>query len=106
MPHVMAAIDVLAHCPIEPEAFGLILIEAMACARPIVTVPVGGIPEVVDDGENGLLVAPRNATRIADALSRLIDDPALARWLGSGGAADRRGAIQLLISDGRSGTVL
>lgn len=85
MPNVMASIDALAHCPIEPEAFGLILIEAMACARPIVTVPVGGIPEVVFDGVNGLLVPPGDVVKIAEALSRSIDDPALAGRLGESG---------------------
>jgi glycosyltransferase involved in cell wall biosynthesis len=84
-PNLMAGLDVLAHCPIEPEAFGLVLIEAMACGRPVVTVPSGGIKEIVSHGVNGLLAPVGDSAGIASAISRLIQDPGLARRLGEAG---------------------
>ena len=54
----------------------------MLCALPIVTTPVGSILEAVSDGETALVVPPKDATALAAAISRLLDDPALAAHLG------------------------
>ena len=81
----MAGIDLLAHSPVEPEAFGLVLIEAMACERPIVSVSLGGIPEVVHHGRNGLLARPGHALEIAAGIARIIEDPDLGRRMGKAG---------------------
>jgi glycosyltransferase involved in cell wall biosynthesis len=59
------------------------LLEAMACGLAVVTTPVTGIPEVLRDGENGLLVPPGDPAALADAIARLMDDPALAHRLGA-----------------------
>jgi glycosyltransferase involved in cell wall biosynthesis len=64
------------------------LLEAMAAGRPVVATRVGGNPEVVVDGETGLLVPPRDPRALADAVLRLLGDPALAGRLGE--AARRR----------------
>ena len=64
-----------------------VLMEAMACRVPVVTTAVSGIPELVRDGENGLIVAPDEATELADAVHRLIKDPDLARQLAERGAS-------------------
>ena len=56
-----------------------VLAEAMAAGTPVVTTPISGIPEIVRDGENGLLVAPDDPTAVADAVVRLREDRALAR---------------------------
>jgi glycosyltransferase involved in cell wall biosynthesis len=58
---------------------GSVLIEAAACGLPIAATTAGGIPEVVEDGETGLLVLPRRPEALAQAILRLCDDPALAR---------------------------
>jgi glycosyltransferase involved in cell wall biosynthesis len=58
------------------------ILQAMLCALPIVTTPVGSILEAVSDGETALVVPPKDATALAAAISRLLDDPALAAHLG------------------------
>ena len=60
-----------------------VLVEAMACGLPVVTTGISGIPEVVKDGVNGLLVPTENAQALADALLRIGRDQALARRLAS-----------------------
>jgi glycosyltransferase involved in cell wall biosynthesis len=62
-----------------------VLVEAMACGVPVVTTGVSGIPELVRDGENGLLVPPDDPAALAAALARLHRDPALAAELGRRG---------------------
>jgi glycosyltransferase involved in cell wall biosynthesis len=63
-----------------------VIVEAMAAGLPVVTTPVSGIPEIVEDGVNGLLVEPDDAERLADALLRLYADPGAA---GSSGGCRR-----------------
>jgi glycosyltransferase involved in cell wall biosynthesis len=58
------------------------LLEAMAMRRAVVATPVGAIPELVDDGVNGILVPPGDAAALADALERLLADPPLRQRLG------------------------
>lgn len=67
------------------EAFGLVLVEAGFCFRPVVATRVGGVAEVVADGETGLLVPPDDVPALAQALQRLADDPALRTRLGQAG---------------------
>jgi glycosyltransferase involved in cell wall biosynthesis len=62
-----------------------VIVEAMACGTPVVTTPISGIPEVVRDGVNGLLVAPDDPPALADAILRLWRDPELARSIGARG---------------------
>ncbi|HEX9373663.1 MAG TPA: glycosyltransferase, partial [Roseiflexaceae bacterium] len=67
---------------IWPEPFGIVVIEAMASGRPVVGSRIGGIPDLVADGETGLLVPPGNPTALRDALARLLDDPELRERMG------------------------
>jgi glycosyltransferase involved in cell wall biosynthesis len=69
----------------EAESFGMTLIEAMACARPVVGSAVGGIPYVIHDEENGLLVPPGDAETLAAACRRLLTDDDLCARLASNG---------------------
>jgi glycosyltransferase involved in cell wall biosynthesis len=67
------------------EAQGISLLEAMARQRPVVASAVGGIPEVVTDGESGLLVPPADPVGLADALVRVARSPVLREQLGEAG---------------------
>jgi glycosyltransferase involved in cell wall biosynthesis len=66
--------------PSLAEPLGSSLLDAMAYGLPIVALAAGGVPEVVEDGQNGLLVAPDD---FAEAVLRLLEDPALAARLGT-----------------------
>jgi glycosyltransferase involved in cell wall biosynthesis len=65
------------------DAFPLALVEAMACGLPIVATRVGGIPEIVSDKENGLLVEPRNFHQLYEAIAALVADNGLSHSLGN-----------------------
>jgi glycosyltransferase involved in cell wall biosynthesis len=67
------------------EGLPTVLVEAAACARPIVTCAVPGCREVVRDGDNGFLVPPRDPAALAAALGRLIGDAQLRRRMGERG---------------------
>src|SRR2546427_4843760 len=67
------------------EGLGTSLLDAMACSRAIAATRAGGIPEVVVDGENGLLVPPRDHAAMARAIVRLLTDQALRRHMGEAG---------------------
>jgi glycosyltransferase involved in cell wall biosynthesis len=83
--NVLDAVDVLIH-PSSIDAFPTALIEAGAARVPIVTTNVGGIPEIVTDGENGILIdAPPEAGALADALASLLAQPELRKRLGEEG---------------------
>jgi len=72
-------------CPSVYEPFGLINLEAMACEIPVVASAVGGILEVVEDGETGVLVEPGRPDALAAAIRALLEDPARGRAMGRAG---------------------
>jgi glycosyltransferase involved in cell wall biosynthesis len=76
--------ELLVH-PARWEGFGLVLLEAMLAGLPVVACRVSAIPEVVADGESGLLVPPDDPEALAAALERVLADTSLARRLGEGG---------------------
>jgi glycosyltransferase involved in cell wall biosynthesis len=78
---LLAAFDLLL-APSLWEGFGLVMLEAMAQGTPIIASRVSAIPEVVVDGETGLLVAPRSVPALAAALKRLLADRALRQHMG------------------------
>jgi glycosyltransferase involved in cell wall biosynthesis len=77
----LAAADVVA-VPSRNEGMGRVIVEAMALGRPVVATAVGGIPDVVTDGECGRLIEPEDVDALAAALIEFGRDPALRRKLG------------------------
>ena len=69
----------------KSEILGLMLLEAMACETPLVCSAIGGMPELVADGETGLIVPPGDSSALGEAVEALLDDPARARALGEAG---------------------
>lgn len=77
----LSAADVLL-LPSEQESFGLAALEAMACEVPVIASRVGGIPEVVTDGETGFLSEVGNVEKMAEDAARLLQDATLRREMG------------------------
>lgn len=71
--------------PTNNETFGLVLLEAMQYALPVISTREGGIPDIVIDGETGILVPKKDPEALADAIARMIDNPDLARQMGAAG---------------------
>ncbi len=72
----------------QEESFGLGILETLACGKPVVATRIGGIPEVVVDGETGLLVPTHDPPALADAIDDLIDDPDRRARLGAAARID------------------
>jgi glycosyltransferase involved in cell wall biosynthesis len=89
VPDLLNAMDIFV-LPSYSEGLSLALLEAMAAGKPVIATAVGGTPEVVTDGDTGLLIPPRDAGALAAALTRLLSDPALARRLGANARAHVR----------------
>jgi glycosyltransferase involved in cell wall biosynthesis len=68
--------------PSEQESFGLAALEAMACEVPVIASRVGGIPEVITDGETGLLSEVGDVDKMAEDAARLLNDNDLRRTMG------------------------
>ncbi|HSU15203.1 glycosyltransferase family 4 protein [Longimicrobium sp.] len=82
---VMRSLDVVVHASTQPEPFGLVIAEAMACGRAVVVSAAGGAAEIVSDGADALAVAPGDAAAMAAAIGRLIGDADLRARLGIAG---------------------
>ena len=90
VPAVMRALDVVVHASTEPEPFGLVIAEAMACGRPLVVSRAGGAAEIAEEG--AAFHAPGNSAELADRLRELAGDPVKRARLG---AAGREAAVRL-----------
>ena len=94
VPGVMNGLDVFVLAS-HDEPFGLVVLEAMAAARPIVATAAGGVPDIVRDGSEALLVPPRDAAAMAAAIARLLSDEPLAASLGRAAEARVRDEFPL-----------
>jgi glycosyltransferase involved in cell wall biosynthesis len=81
----MRALDVVVHASTQPEPFGLVIAEAMACGRAVVASAAGGAGEIVTPGHDALAVAPGDVDGLAEAIRRLALDPVLRDRLGRAG---------------------
>lgn len=69
----------------DTEGLGVVLLEALRFERPVIGSDIGGIPDIISDGDTGLLCPPGDERALAAAIGRMIDDPALARELAAEG---------------------
>ncbi len=76
--------------PSQTEGFPLVLVEAMACGTPIVTCPVGGIPEILRSPRNALFVSPGDVTGLSTALVELLTTPHLREAMSAAGPEDAK----------------
>lgn len=83
-PMIMADCDILV-LPSLWEGFGLVTLEAMALSKPVIASRVGALPEIVMNGETGLLIPPADSKALSEALCRLLGDSTYARTLGLAG---------------------
>lgn len=90
----LARAEVFVH-PARWEGFGLVLLEAMLAGLPIIASSVSAIPEIVVDGETGLLVPPDDPGRLAHALSSCLTEPARASQYGSAGRLRARASFSV-----------
>ena len=83
------------------EGLGTSILDAMACGRPVVGTAAGGIPEVVKDGETGILVPPRDHEAMADAIVKLLKDEPLRKRMGAAGLslANARFSAERMVQD-------
>jgi glycosyltransferase involved in cell wall biosynthesis len=104
----MKAVDVVAHTSISPEPFGRVIIEGMLAKRPIVAARAGGVTDIVEDRQNGILCTPGDVHALAEALAELSADVALRNRLveqGYENAINRFGteryveSVQKILSD-------
>jgi glycosyltransferase involved in cell wall biosynthesis len=102
---VLAGASVLA-LPSRDEGLPVAMLEAMAWALPVVVTPVGGVPDVVQDGDVGLVVPPDDPPALERALRRLLDDPEAAREMGERGRAQVEARFALDVVGGRLGDVV
>jgi glycosyltransferase involved in cell wall biosynthesis len=88
--NVYRALDVAVHASTQPEPFGRVIVEAMACARAVVVAKAGGAAELFEDGVDALASPPGDPDELAATLVRLAADPILRQSLGEAG---RRTAV-------------
>ena len=100
VPAVLAAVDV-AVLSSDYEGSPLSVMEYMAAAKPVVSTRVGGVPELVQEDVHGLLVEPRDPEALAEAVARLLRDPALAKRLGAEGRKRQQREFSLEAMVGR-----
>jgi glycosyltransferase involved in cell wall biosynthesis len=84
---LMARMDIVLHASIQPEPFGIVVLEAMALGRPVIATRAGGPMDIVEDGRSGLLVAPGDASEMAAAIELLLESDAERRRIGAAGRA-------------------
>lgn len=83
LPDLFAAADLAVHTSIQPEPFGLVVLEAMLQGCPVIGPREGGIPTLLEDGRHGRLVRPRDSGAIAETVMELIGDPGRRQAMGA-----------------------
>jgi glycosyltransferase involved in cell wall biosynthesis len=96
IPDFIAGLDILVHASSRPEPFGLVIIEGMACGKPVVATAAGGVPEIIEDNVNGVLVPCKDSRAISLAVIDLLTDRERAMRIGLAG---RKTAVEKFTVD-------
>ena len=83
----LRALDIVVHASTQPEPFGLVVAEAMACGRAVIASLAGGVAEIIDPPTNGLAYVPGDAAALAESIERVVIDRDLRTQLGIAGRA-------------------
>jgi len=75
----LSDLDVMVHASLRPEPFGRVIIEAMAVGAPVIAARAGGVPEIIEDRQNGWLAAPGDLSEYLTALRQRFQDEELTR---------------------------
>ncbi len=79
IPQLLSRVDVLVLSTVTQESFGRVILEAQAAGVPVVATRVGGVVDIIEEGETGLLVAPRQPDEMAQAILRILNDTSLSK---------------------------
>ena len=85
LPEIFKMADIFVLPSISSEAFGIVVLEAMASGVPVIATNVGGIPEVLKENEAGLLIPPGNELELRKAIQKLLNNEELRKWYGING---------------------
>ena len=88
IPRILSSLDLFVQPSYANEGVPQAVLQALAMKKPVVACRVGGIPEVIQDGLNGILVPPRNPIRLAEAIIRLVEDHPTRKSMGERGRID------------------
>ena len=81
----MMMFDIVVHASVLPEPFGRVILEAMACRKPVIGSRAGAIPEIIEEGRTGLMFPPGDERALAAAIRQLVGDPSRASQMGVAG---------------------
>jgi glycosyltransferase involved in cell wall biosynthesis len=87
----MRSLDIVVHASTRPEPFGRVIVEAMACSRPVITTAIGGAAELIDAGRNALTFRMGDPADLAQRITQLAGNAELRKQLG---AAGRKTAVE------------
>lgn len=90
VPELMSLASIIVHTSVAPEPFGRVLVEGMLAKRPVVATRAGGVPEIIENGISGVLVAPADPDALANALAFLLSDTSQANRIAASGETRAR----------------
>jgi glycosyltransferase involved in cell wall biosynthesis len=82
VPDIMNALDIIIHSSIEPEPFGMVVLEGMSLKKPVIAANIGGPVEIIEDGISGFLVPPNEPGIVAGRIDVLLQDQGLRQRIG------------------------
>ncbi len=94
IPRLFSVLDIFVLCSLS-EGLPLTILEAMAAAKPIVATAVGGIPEVIQDGVDGIIIPSDDADSLAEAILELLQDKEKRQQMGENGEEEVSGKIHV-----------